>query len=179
MSCQRKLAPKVTPKLDASFHRHDAGNNMQHTIRKALLSDLKALITLENTIFTTDRMSPKSIRDALKKSSAEILIAELNNEIIGAAILFFRKNSKKARIYSIAVYPAHHGQGIALDLHNAIEKVATQRGCNQLILEVRIDNPRAIQFYKKLSYETYGNYPEFYEDGTDAKRMRKVLNMLV
>jgi hypothetical protein len=42
-------------------------------------------------------------------------------------------------------------------------------------LEVRVDNVRAIAFYRSLGYEDVGLTHDFYEDHSDALRMRKRL----
>jgi ribosomal-protein-alanine N-acetyltransferase len=145
------------------------------SIRKADLSDLDTLVAFENHCFTQDLMSRKSFYELLKKNSSDILIAEINNQIAGSATLFFRKNSTVARVYSIAVDTQYHGKGVAVELYTALENAAIKRGCTEIMLEVRIDNPRAIHFYKKHHYETFATYTKFYEDGTDALRMKKIL----
>lgn len=145
---------------------------MPHT-RKASLFDLSQLVTLENICFTSDKMSRRSYQNLLKKNSAEITVIEANNSIIASATVFYRKNSKTARIYSIAVDPKHRKSGIASSLCETIEKQAALRECQTIQLEVRPDNLPAIQFYKKNGYEIFDSYKQFYEDGSDAIRMRK------
>lgn len=144
-------------------------------IRPATLSDLDQLIDLENQCFVTDKMSQRNYRELLKKQSANIEVAIQDNDIIASAILLFRKNSRQARIYSIAVMEAFRGQGIAKQLCDILEKNARLRDCNEIILEVRPDNQAAIQFYQKNLYTVFGEYPQFYEDGANALRMRKEL----
>jgi ribosomal protein S18 acetylase RimI-like enzyme len=42
-------------------------------------------------------------------------------------------------------------------------------------LEVRVDNVAAIRLYERRGYEVVGVTDDFYEDGSDALRMRKRL----
>jgi ribosomal protein S18 acetylase RimI-like enzyme len=42
-------------------------------------------------------------------------------------------------------------------------------------LEVRVDNERAIALYRRRGYEVQGRTDDFYEDHSDAWRMRKRL----
>lgn len=142
-------------------------------IRKANINDLDQLVDFENACFTSDKMSRESYRSLLKKSSADIFIIELDHQTIGSATLFYRKNSPKARIYSFGIHAIHRERGLAAALHQMLEKSAKQRGCTSLFLEVRADNVKAIQFYKKHGYEAFGNISEFYEDGMCALRMKK------
>lgn len=144
-------------------------------LRQATPNDLDQLITLEKACFESDRMSRESYRSLLKKNTSFILIAETDQSLIGSSVTFLRKNSKKARLYSLCVLSEHRQQRIAAQLITAIEKILTKKGCHLLTLEVRIDNLPAIRFYQKQGYDTFGTSTHFYEDGTDALRMRKQL----
>jgi ribosomal protein S18 acetylase RimI-like enzyme len=157
------------------FHLNPADKPRDYFIRKATQDDLDQLVNLENQCFTSDKMSRRSYQTLLKKSSADIIIAELNHIIIASATIFYRKNSLTARLYSIAVDNHYRKHGIAAVLCDRVEQLAKQHGCNCITLEVRVDNQPAIQFYKKHLYETFGMYEQFYEDGTDAMRMKKIL----
>lgn len=144
-------------------------------LRQAVLTDLNQLVELENHCFTEDRMQRQHFRALLNKTSADIYIAESNQQIIGAAIVLFRKNSTQARIYSLAVHPTHRRSGVAERLCTALEKNAIKRGCETIVLEVRKQNLPAIHFYQKNHYEIFATYVKFYEDGMDALRMKKYL----
>lgn len=146
------------------------------SFRRAQLTDLAGLITLENACFTQDKLSPRSIRRFLKTPHTDIFIAEMDRLIIGCAIMIFRKNSSTSRLYSFAIEKSFRQQGIAKTLYSKIEKGAALRGCKAVTLEVRIDNLSAIYFYQTLGYQTIGRYTGFYEDGTDALRMTKNLS---
>jgi ribosomal protein S18 acetylase RimI-like enzyme len=147
---------------------------MNH-IRTAALTDVDPLVTLENQCFETDKISRARFFILLKKKSITTLVSEYQNRIVGYAMIFFRKNSKKARIYSLAVDPLHRNKHIATDLHHAIEKATLERQGDTLRLEVHPNNVSAIQFYKKHHYKIIGTYSTFYEDGSDAIRMEKKL----
>jgi ribosomal protein S18 acetylase RimI-like enzyme len=144
-------------------------------IRRATIEDVSALIQLENDSFTTDIISNASLRRLLKVASAEILVAEFQHKIIGSVILLFRKNAATARVYSLAVDKQHRREGIAAQLCNAAEKNATKRSLENIILEVHPDNHAAIRFYEKHGYHIFGSYSHFYECGSDAIRMKKIL----
>ena len=146
-------------------------------IRKATHNDLNGLLDLENQCFTSDKMNRQNFQRLLSQSTAEIFIAEDNNQIIGAIIGLYRKNSQQARMYSLAVSPAHRHSGIAQKLCALLEKQAVKRHCTRIVLEVRTDNYAAIRFYQKNGYENFAIYTKFYEDGTDGLRMKKTLNV--
>jgi ribosomal-protein-alanine acetyltransferase len=144
-------------------------------IQQAHTQDLDGLVKLEQECFTEDRMNKNNFRHLLSGKTAEIFVAKNASEVIGSAVVLFRKRSKKARIYSFAVHPEFRALGVALELNKEIEKKAVTRGCDVMILEVRFDNSRAIKFYEKLDYKKSGTYEGYYEDGHDALRMIKTL----
>ncbi len=144
-------------------------------IRPAQLLYLDDLVKLEESCFTTDRMSRSNIQHLLKSSSAIILAIIKADLLIGSATLFFRKKSTTVRLYSFAIHNDYRHQGLAAQLNAAIEIYATKRDCNTIVLEVRPDNIAAIRFYLKQGYVIFGRYSKFYEDGTDALRMEKII----
>jgi ribosomal-protein-alanine N-acetyltransferase len=148
---------------------------IKNKIRSATSADLTALVTLEKECFESDIMPHESYRRLLNGKSAAILAATHEKKIIGSAVILFRANSSKARIYSFAVHKDHRARGIAGDLCAAAERLAKRRCCTVLQLEVRPDNIPARRFYEKKGYTVFGTYPEFYEDGSEALRMLKNL----
>jgi ribosomal protein S18 acetylase RimI-like enzyme len=98
--------------------------------------------------------------------------------LAGDIILFWRKGSNTARIYSIVVDPEFQKGGFGSLLLDAAEKLAGQRRCRRLVLEVRETNTRAIAFYRRKGYRPFGTLPGYYPDGTAALRFEKILNCL-
>lgn len=145
------------------------------TIQLAKPSHLDGLVEIENECFVTDQISRRSYRDLLKKHSAKILIAVHKEKMIGCVVVLFRRNSKIARCYSLAVSKAYQGNKVASALNQALEDASRKRGCDAVILEVNSSNASAIRFYEKNNYKAFGVYKNFYEDGSDAIRMKKEL----
>jgi [ribosomal protein S18]-alanine N-acetyltransferase len=143
-------------------------------IRSARASDLDALIELEHHTFTTDRISRAQYRRHIAGATAAVLVAE-NHALLGSVVVFFRRNSDAARLYSVGVSHHARGQGLGDILVDAAEKVAQQRGSRRIFLEVRHDNAGAIRLYERRGYVRIGTIPGFYEDGEDAWRYEKTL----
>ena len=146
-----------------------------YRIRHAMPADLPALVALERRAFSTDHLSPRQYRHHLGNPAALVLAAVDGTGLLGKAVVFFRKGSDIARLYSIAVDDAARGRGIASVLLHAIERGVRKRGCARLRLEVRQDNPGAIRLYEKLGYRRFAAIAGFYEDGADAWRYEKRL----
>jgi ribosomal-protein-alanine N-acetyltransferase len=146
-------------------------------IRRATLADLDALVALERRAFTTDHLSARQYRQHLHSETAAVLAAIDSAGLLGKAVIFFRGNSKVARLYSIAVSHDARGRGLGEALLAAAEQVAKKRGCRRLRLEVRQDNAGAIRLYERLGYRRFAARSGYYEDGADAWRYEKELGL--
>jgi ribosomal-protein-alanine N-acetyltransferase len=144
-------------------------------IRSARAADLDALVELEHQTFTTDRVSRAQYRRHIAGTTAAVLVAEHDARMVASAVVFFRRGSDGARLYSVAVSDRARGQGIGDILVGAAEQAARHRGSRRIYLEVRHGNTGAIRLYERRGYRRIGAIPEFYEDGEDAWRYQKDL----
>lgn len=142
-------------------------------VRPAVLSDLDELVALEQRSFSSDRISRAQYRRHLHSDSARVLVAADGTSIIGGAVLFFRRGSSLARLYSLASAPEARGRGIGAALLTAAEHATGERGCRALRLEVRTDNAAAIRLYESHGFRRIGCRPGYYEDGAAAWRYEK------
>ena len=144
-------------------------------IRRARAVDLPRLVAIENEVFATDRMSARQWRHHLANRAADVLVAERDGAIVGAAVVFFHASHRIARLYSIAVAPEARGAGIGEELLAAAEREARRRGRTRFRLEVRTDNAAARRLYERRGYRAFGTKAGYYEDGRDAVRYEKAL----
>jgi len=126
-------------------------------------------------LFPGDRLSRRSFRHLLTRANADILIRDADGTIGGNIVLLYRRNSRLARIYSLIVHPSRRRQGIAKALIEGAVKVATNRGCDKLALEVRADNLEAQHLYQSLGFIRTRRIAGYYEDGAPAIRLEKKL----
>lgn len=144
-------------------------------LRYATQADLAGLVALEERCFDTDRISRRSFRELLGRETAATILHEKDGQILGYAMLLFRRGTAMARLYSIAVDPQAEGRKIGSLLVKAAEEVTFERGRLLLRLEVREDNERAIQLYHRLGYRPIGRYLDYYADHTTALRYEKTI----
>ena len=167
--------------LQGSRHRDSASKGASLAtanvrVRRAENSDLDDLVTLEDRTFDSDRMTRDQYRRHLDSDSALVLVASANHRrFLGTAVVFFRKGSSVARLYSLASQPESRGRGVGTALVEATESAARQRRCRSLRLEVRTDNVSAINLYERLGYRRIGSLPRYYQDGADGFRYEKTL----
>ena len=141
------------------------------------MSDLDDLVALEQCAFDGDRLSRAQYRRHLDSDSAQILLASAgHHSFLGSVVLFFRKRTTVARVYSLAARPEARGQGVGAALLEAAVGAARRHGCRALRLEVRTDNAAAISLYERLGYERIGSYRHYYEDGADAWRYERTFD---
>ena len=85
------------------------------SIRMALPIDVDALFDLEMFCFDGDRLSRRSLAYFVRHAHADVMVALLDGNVIGYAIVMYRRGTRLARLYSLAVHPAaltdHHFSG--------------------------------------------------------------------
>jgi len=143
-------------------------------LRRARLADLAALVRLEEG-FPSDQLSRRNFRHLLKHGNADIWVGEAQGTLVGNVVLFYRRRTHVARVYSLVVHSEHQRRGIARALMQAAVSAAVTRGCHTLRLEVRADNTAAIEWYRRLGYVVTESIENFYADGSNALRMNKPL----
>jgi ribosomal-protein-alanine N-acetyltransferase len=142
------------------------------TYRRGKPSDLDRLLELERD-FPSDRLSRRSIRRFLARTNVDVWVGARSQQVIGNAVVLYRRDTAGARLYSLVVAPGARRYGVATGLIRAVEAAARRRGCDRVCLEVRIDNRAAIRLYEKLKYRIVRRLPRFYDDGQDALRFER------
>ena len=136
--------------------------------RLATPADLGSLLGLEQTTFTSDRISRRQWCRHLASHSASVLVIGPPGDVHAASVIFYRRNSRSARLYSLAVRDSDRGTGLGAMLLAAAEADARAHGCTTMRLEVRTESPPAIALYERRGFRRLAQLPAFYEDGADA-----------
>ena len=90
--------------------------------------------------------------------------AKVDGEIIGTASLNRRSNRMSHRgVFGISLKKAWWGCGAASALMKAILTFARENGFEQLNLEVRSSNARAIHLYEKFGFRKLCTFPHFFK----------------
>ncbi|NWN50919.1 GNAT family N-acetyltransferase [Pseudomonas sp. MAFF 301514] len=143
--------------------------------RVATLCDVSQLLALEQQCFTTDRLSLRSFRWMVSRAHGQLLVPENDGQLLGYALVLFRRGTSSARLYSIAIAEHARGIGLGKQLLNRVEAIVVARGCTRLCLEVRTDNPGALSLYERNGYRRFALIDDYYEDHTPALRLEKYL----
>ena len=143
--------------------------------RIALPGDIPALVALEHQCFTTDRLSSRSFHWMISRAHGQLLVAEQDGQLLGYALVLFRRGSVFARLYSIAIAEHARGLGQGKQLLSHVEACGVTHGCAHLRLEVRTDNRGALALYERNGYRRFAQVNDYYADHTPALRLEKTL----
>jgi ribosomal-protein-alanine N-acetyltransferase len=147
-------------------------------LRPMAAADLSGVIALEHELFPDDAWAPETFADEVAQPADTrlYLVAEAAGIMAGYAGLMFVPGGQQADVLTIAVSPGQWGQGIGSALLDALLSAARSRGCAEVFLEVRADNPRAHGLYQRRGFAEIGVRRGYYQpSGTDAIVMRKDL----
>jgi len=167
-------------------------------LRPMTAADLVDVLALEHELFRDDPWSAGMFAEEVTQppESRLYLVAEADagdggvadgdivsgrdeprgHVMAGYAGMMFVPGGGQADVLTIAVHPAHWGGGIGSALLAAMIKAARDRGCTEVLLEVRADNSRAHGLYLRRGFEEIGVRRGYYQpSGVDAIVMRKDL----
>jgi N6-L-threonylcarbamoyladenine synthase len=145
-------------------------------IRTATESDLDAIMAIEHECFTDDAWSQDNMRFELLAHHTHYVVAIRDESVIGYAGLSKVPVSDQGDIQTIAVSPAARGLGLGRALMNNLIDEAKRQRANDIMLEVRADNPVAQSLYLSLGFEQIAVRKNYYQPaGVDALIMRLLL----
>jgi len=151
-------------------------------LRDMVRDDMPAVMALEEELFPEDAWTPEmfSREFAESPSRRRYLVAEDTTpdgpELIGYAGMLFT-GGPEADVLTLAVSPRHWGHGTGTALLKALIDEAAGRRCTEVFLEVREDNPRARELYRRHGFTEIGVRRGYYQPGgIDAIVMRKDLD---
>ncbi len=147
-------------------------------LREMTEADMPLIMALEQELFPEDAWTPQMFAAEFAQPASRrlYLVAEEGDTLIGYAGMMFT-GGPQADVVTLAVDPAHWGRGTGTALLLALVGEAGCRGCREVLLEVRKDNPRARQLYLRHGFTEIGVRRGYYQpSGVDAVVMRKVLS---
>jgi ribosomal-protein-alanine N-acetyltransferase len=144
-------------------------------------ADLAAVMALEHALFPDDPWSEEMFTEEVAQppGSRLYIVAEAADSpgvAAGYAGMMFVSGGVQADVLTIAVAEDYWGRGVGSALLAALIQAARDRGCTEVFLEVRKDNPRARGLYLRRGFEEIGIRRGYYQpSGVDAIVMRKDL----
>lgn len=119
------------------------------------------------------------MRYLLERARSRVWVAARGDALVAAAIVLLRRNSRVARLYSIAVDAAARGRGLGAELLTVAERDAAALGNVYMRAEIRCSNAGSLALFRQAGYRTVAALPGYYPGpaGTreDGVRMEKRL----
>ncbi|AUZ88768.1 ribosomal protein S18-alanine N-acetyltransferase [Arthrobacter sp. TmT3-37] len=143
-------------------------------MRDLTFEDIETIGGLEEELFPADAWPIEMFySEFFQPDTRRYIVAEVDGEAVGYAGLMVLATT--ADIQTIGVLPRFEGQGIGRALLTELLDEARRRGADNVMLEVRADNPRAQQLYTRFGFARIHTRKRYYRDGVDAWVMRLAL----
>ncbi|MFF2809868.1 ribosomal protein S18-alanine N-acetyltransferase [Streptomyces sp. NPDC058000] len=139
--------------------------------------DLDPVLELERGLFPEDAWSPGMFWSELAHARGPLatrryLVAESAGRVVGYGGLAAIDGT--GDIQTIATARDQWGTGLGGRLLTALLAAATDFECQEVLLEVRVDNTRAQRLYERFGFEPIGFRRGYYQPGNvDALVMRR------
>ncbi len=146
-------------------------------IRTMRLPDVAEVEALDREIFGTSIGKEALVKELTENPLAHYFVLEdqTTHELMGHIGIWI--DDKNAQILNIFVKPAHRDQGYGKMIIKHTLAYLRQHQCENLTLEVRPSNQKAIRFYEKFGFVRATIRKNYYENGEDAILMwRKMDN---
>jgi len=139
-------------------------------IREANEGDLKTLLEFEQEIIKAERPFDNSLKDEtyyynfpdlLTSPKAKVLVAEIENEIVGSGYAVikkadhFLKHDEFAYLGLMYVKPAHRGKRINQQILQALKEWVVEERITEMRLVVYDENMNAKNAYTKAGFKAY------------------------
>lgn len=142
-------------------------------IRPILKQDFEQLTQIEFESFTDPY--PKELFQYLAGTQPDQFLVAIEKKeetetILGYAVADIDRNSqyKVGHILSIAIGKKYRRRGIGTRLLSKLINGLKSKGCNGVVLEVRVSNDVAHAFYQKMGFREVKRSRRFYDNGEDA-----------
>ncbi|MCD6156152.1 MAG: ribosomal protein S18-alanine N-acetyltransferase [Candidatus Atribacteria bacterium] len=142
------------------------------TIQKMRFQHLPYVVAIEKQSFKHP-WSYSLFLSELSNKIAHYFVALLGNKLIGYIGLWIYL--REAHITTFAIHPDFRGKGYGKRLLHYAFDFAKNKGCKEILLEVRTSNKVAQALYRKLGFSQIGLRKSYYSDGEDALVMKKNL----
>lgn len=131
------------------------------------------LVRIEERCFPPEvRYDPLVLEALLASPRAAVLLAESGGAAVGYAA--GEVEGPRGHVVSIAVLPEWRGKGIGRALLLELEREMAKMGAEEAVLEVSVENERALRLYRGAGYEVVAVLPGYY-GSSDAYLMVKRL----
>lgn len=147
--------------------------NTEISLRRFQLTDLPRIMEIEHSSFGAEAYSEEQFLWRYKSNPEGFIVACVGEEVVGYVTGLL--SGQKGHLDSIVVKKEFRGKGIGRQLNDFILNYFQKKKVKVIELEVRPENKKVINWYKRLGFKIVKRIKDYYPDGGDAYLMRKNL----
>lgn len=133
------------------------------------IEDLDQVVLIEEEAFEKPWTRQYFIKEMDSSDLSELYVIRENGEVIAYGDLWYM--FENCDLTKIAVKKEYRHQGYGKKMLKHLIRVAKQKGCEFMHLEVGVNNVDAIRLYEKNHFSTVRTRSVYYENGDDAYDM--------
>ena len=136
------------------------------TYRQMTIDDVEAVHRIEESVFATPWTMDAFYHEMTTNTQASYVVAvDETNSIVGFCGMWIVLD--ESQITNVAVMPEGRGKGIGESLMRESMRIAREKGCVVMSLEVRVSNTVAQNLYRKLGFQAGGIRKGYYTDNQE------------
>ena len=134
--------------------------------------DINAVVELEEK-YLLETIGYEMLANELHNKYAHFFVAKKDDEVIGYIGGWIIDTT--CDMINFVVKEEYQRMGIGTKLYLTLENKTKELGANEILLEVRINNLKAQNFYEKQGFKQIFVRTKYYKNGEDALILRKEL----
>jgi len=146
-------------------------------IRPAWQKDLQEIVEIELLCFPAETAFPPGMFRYLIRHACTIVASSDEDEGGIEGFIIGYASGKTGFIYTLDVHPSQRRKGIGKKLLEALERELYACGARKFRLEAAVENPAALELYRKAGYKEAALIENYYGRGKNAIRMIKELEV--
>ena len=144
-----------------------------HKMRLFKPSDIDRILQIEQASFSLDAFSERTFLGMARRFPDLFIVVETDNKIVGYIIAC--NLGGKGHVVSMGVDPRYRRKSIGSILANFVFEKLKASGIKMVELEVHVTNEEGTGFWKHLGFLPLRVIRDYYGNGKDALKMRKIL----
>lgn len=132
-------------------------------ITEAKTENIEAILALQTQIYRVDTIAPngqETLEKQLKNDSCLILVAKLDDKVIGTATIYYINVAARGRPYAflegLVIHEDHRGNGHGTAFFKKCLQIAKEKNCYKMLFTSGLDRQDAHKFYEKLGFKKWG-----------------------
>lgn len=138
---------------------------MDINIRGMTEADIKAIVEIEEEVFTTPWSEGAFLTEIRENKLAQYFVVEINKKVVGYGGIWLIIN--EGHITNIAIKEEYRGRGFGSKILEALIYICQLKNISSMTLEVRRSNKIAQELYKKYGFVDCGIRPKYYADNKE------------